>query len=374
MVLHGYTYDETQWKALGGNGQCVKAEKGGKQYFIKRLNKPKYPESDNFSGDFKKAKIAECDAWLKRRKAIAAALPGTGSGNIVKPVEYFREGPCFYEITHLVNVTSIPYTDIWKAPMQSRARMMMTIAMSLAEIHKAGIVHGDLDPGNILISKSAAGHLITKIIDFTDAFFEADPPDSIMSKDAWWSPEVALYSKAHGQSPNPYREYISCKADVFSLGLIFHQYCTRDGSFPGHRGDYPWQSFAGGGSLTIDPAIEPEFRALIGSMLNVEPENRPTMEEVHKTLRQIALGGTAPEDPPSHSGQESETGSDPPKKGPTGGPGIVPGPNRTRSGATVASARLHERNPKKVELTYGDGNTQIMDLALALAQGLVKKN
>lgn len=380
MVLHGYTFDETQWKSLGGNGQCVTATKGGKPYFIKRLNKPKYPESSNFSGDFKKAKIAECETWLKRRKAIAAALPGAGSGNIIKPVEYFREGPCFYEITNLVDITSIPYTEIWKVAKQDKARMMMTIAMSLAEIHKAGIVHGDLDPGNILISKSAAGHLITKIIDFTDAFLAADPPEAIMSKDAWWSPEVALYSKAHDQHPNPYREYISCKADVFSLGLIFHQYCTKGGNFPKHKGDYPWQGFAGGGSLTIDPTIEPEFQALISSMLEVEPSNRPSMEDIHKTLRKIALGETTskqPPEPPKKSFQPAtpaKTPVTPPRAPSISRNGITPGPNRTRSGASVTSAKLNERNPKKVELVFSDGKKQIMDLALALAQGLVKQN
>lgn len=383
MVLHGYTFDETQWKSLGGNGQCVTATKSGKPYFIKRLNKPKYPESSNFTGEFKKAKIAECDTWLKRRKAIANSLPGAGSGNIIKPIEYFREGPCFYEITNLVDITSIPYTEIWKVAKQDKARMMMTIAMSLSEIHKAGIVHGDLDPGNILISKSAAGHLITKIIDFTDAFFENDPPEAIMSKDAWWSPEVALYSKAHDQHPNPYREYISCKADVFSLGLIFHQYCTKGGNFPKHKGDYPWQGFAGGGSLTIDSTIEPEFRALISSMLEVEPSNRPSMDDIHKTLRKIALGETTSKQPPEPPKKSFNPFSKPathkepiiPPQGPnSGGKGIVPGPNKTRSGASVTSAKLNDRNPKKVDLVFSDGKKQIMDLALALAQGLVKQN
>ncbi len=383
MVLHGYTLDETQWKTLGGGGQCVTATKGGKHYFIKRLNKPKYPESNNFSGEFKREKIAECDAWLKRRKAVANALPGAGSGNIIKPIEYFREGPCFYEIANMVDVTSIPYTEIWKVAKQDKARMMMTIAMSLSEIHKAGIVHGDLDPNNILISRSAAGHLITKIIDFTDAFFAADPPAAIMSKDAWWSPEVALYTKAHDQKPNPYREYISCKADVFSLGLIFHQYCTNGGNFPKHKGDYPWQGFAGGGSLIIEPTIEPEFRALISSMLEVEPSNRPSMDDIHKTLRKIALGETTskqPPEPPKKPFQpfsKPATHKDPiiPPRGPSSsGNGVAPGPNKTRSGASVTSAKLNDRNPKKVDLVFSDGKKQIMDLALALAQGLVKQN
>ncbi len=351
-TLHGYRLDGTQWKCLGGNGQCVAAQKDGRNYFIKRLNKPKYPESSNFSGEFKKQKAAECDGWLRRRRAIAEQLPGTGSGNIIKPVEYFREGACFYEVTNQVNVTSIPYTEIWKEKKTDKARLMMTIAMSLSDIHKAGIVHGDLDPGNILISRSAAGHLITKLIDFTDAFFENDPPESIMSKDAWWSPEVAMYSKAHGQEPNPFRQYIGTKTDVFSLGLIFHQYCAKDGNFPEYEGvDYPWQIFVKGGMLEPEEEMEAEFKELIAAMLEPDWASRPSMEQVHKTLRQIVDGRPLA----------------------VAAPAVEAGEGTTRNGAFVTGAKLHERNPQKVVLEFSDGKKQIMDLGLAVKQNFVKQ-
>ena len=53
---------------------------------------------------------------------------------------------------------------------------------------------------------------------------------------------------------------------------------------------------------------------------------------------------------------------------------FVPAPEATRTlttGAGVQSARLHERNPKKVCLVFENGRTQIMDLALAVRQGYV---
>ena len=58
QTLHGYTVDETQWKSKGGGGQCNIAKKGGKEYFIKRLAFPRYPDSDNFKGAFKQQKIS----------------------------------------------------------------------------------------------------------------------------------------------------------------------------------------------------------------------------------------------------------------------------------------------------------------------------
>lgn len=375
QTLHGYNFDETQWKTLGGNGQCVKATKGGKEFFIKRLSRPKYPESNNFTSEFKRQKIAECDEWLKTRKAIANTLPGTGSGNIIKPIEYFREGPCFYEIANLVDIASIPYNEIWKESKKDKARMMMTIAMSLAEIHKVGIVHGDLDPGNILISRSAVGYLITKLIDFSDAFFEKDPPKSIMSKDAWWSPEVAMYSKHQNEEPNPFYEYISCKADVFSLGLIFHQYCTKGANFPKHSGDYPWQGFADGGTLEVDESIDPEFRSLISSMIEYDPDDRPNVIEIQIILRKIANGEQSSNKEkestvPAIEKREVSKQKDEVKANKSGN-SISVGSGKTKTGASVVSAKLNERNPKKVEIVFSNGNKQIMDLILAVKQGFV---
>jgi len=383
QTLHGYILDETQWKAKGGGGQCNIATKAGKQYFIKRLTKPRYPESDKFSGAFRQQKIEECDAWLKRRREIIKALPGNGTGTLIKPIEYFREGPCFYEIANMVDVTSIPFDQIWKESKLDRTRIMLTVAMSLADVHKVGVVHGDLDPGNILISRAAGGNLITKLIDFTDSFLATDPPNAIMSKDFWWSPEVALYSKASDQRPNPYRQYISCKADVFSLGIVFHQYCSKGGKAPICTQPQPWQEFQVRKKPQVDPEIEPEFRDLISSMLELEPDSRPAMTEVHQALLHILRPAPTPSKArPERTG--TETFQQGPQKQVPKAPerkqqqdpsleasSIEAGCGTSGSGAHVKSALL--LNPRKVKIFFSDGKEQIMDLKLAIRQGYVKE-
>lgn len=205
QTLHGYTVDETQWKSKGGGGQCNIAKKGGKEYFIKRLAFPRYPDSDNFKGAFKQQKIDICNDWYRQPSGDYSCDSGLWNRNYCKTNRYFREGPCYYEVANLIDVTSIPYDEIYKESKEDKARVMLTVAMSLADLHKKGIVHGDLDPRNILISRVAGSkNLVTKLIDFSDSFFENDPPETIVSKDFWWSPEVAFYSKAaaSGVSPN----------------------------------------------------------------------------------------------------------------------------------------------------------------------------
>lgn len=367
QTIHGYTLDETQWKARGGGGQCNIAKKDGKEYFIKRLTKPRYPESEKFSGEFRQQKIEECNAWFKRRKEISKTLPGNGTGTLIKPIEYFRDGPCYYEVANLVDVTSIPYDQIWKESKQDKARIMLTVAMSLADVHKVGVVHGDLDPGNILISRAAGGNLITKLIDFTDSFMEKDPPDVIMSKDFWWSPEVALYSKASDQKPNPYRQYISCKADVFSLGIVFHQYCSKGGRAPFCTQSQPWQEFHIGKKPQIDPDIEPEFRSLIASMLEVEPDDRPSMAEVHRTLLQGFRPIHGTQQRPIQSVSRDHGGTTEQMSAPKST--LCPGNGTSSTGAKVKT--VLSLNPKKVKVCFSDGKEQIMDLKLAIRQGYV---
>lgn len=409
QTLHGYTLDETQWKAKGGSGQCNTAKKDGKEYFIKRLAFPRYPDSDNFKGSFKQKKIDICNEWFRRRQEIIRAIPSSGTGTIVKPIEYFREGCCYYEVANWIDVTSIPYKEIYNKSKEDKARIMLTVAKSLSDLHKKGIVHGDLDPGNILISRVAGSmNLVTKLIDFTDSFFENDPPETIMSKDFWWSPEVALYSKAAaaGISPNPYKKYISCKADVFSLGIVFHQYCAKDGEPPICTKNQPWQEFNAGKTPQIDSAIEPEFRALIADMLECEPSKRPAMADVHKRLLQILKPGMKPSskptpDPNEESYQDAINLMNNAYRVPSvpafekardafrslGGykdskalsekcqqkiDELTPPSSELQVGNGVKSARLHERNPRKVVLVFENGKEQIMDLNLAVCKGYVK--
>lgn len=268
----------------------------------------------------------------------------------------------------MVDVTSIPFDKIWKESKLDKVRIMLTVAMSLADVHKVGVVHGDLDPGNILISRAAGGNLVTKLIDFTDSFLENDPPEVIMSKDFWWSPEVALYSKASDQRPNPYRQYISCKADVFSLGVVFHQYCAKDGIPPICTKPQPWQEFQIGKKPQVDPAIEPEFRDLIASMLEVEPNNRPSMTDVHKTLLHILRPSSVPGGNKSRA-TEIESGKK--VKEVSGETRIIVGDGTSSNGSHVKSATL--LNPRKVKIVFMDGKNQIMDLKLAIRQGYVKE-
>ena len=352
QTINGYLLESDEWRVSGGSGQCNTGIKGGEKYFIKRLTYPKYPASEHFKGESKQRKIRMCEEWLANRKKVSGSIPGSGTGNIVKPLDYFRDGACYYEVTRYVDDAGIPYKEIYKESVDDKLNIMLSVSRSLADIHRKGVVHGDIDPGNIIITRTAGSRkLTTRLIDFTDAFLEKNPPASIMSKDFWWSPEVALYSIAASEKAeeeekgdNPYGEYITCKADVFSLGIVFHQYCARDGKAPNTEKDQPWKEFQTGKKPRIDSSVDAVFRPLISSMLECEPSKRPSMEEVYQRLSDIKKARMHP--------SSLKAGS-------------------SAAGSKVVSVRKHERNPKKAVIRYADGHEQIMDYRLAEVKGYV---
>lgn len=361
QTLHGYNLDETQWR-VGKGGQYNYATKDGKEYFIKRLTFPRYPVSDNFKGEFKQNKIDLCNEWLRHRQEIMDAIPGSGTGTIAKPIEIFREGPCYYEVSYMIDTTSIPFEELYKESVDDKRRIMLTVAMSLSDLHKKGIIHGDLTPENILIFRLPGRRNVVKIIGFEYAFFESEPPKSISSEVEYQSPEVILYNQAAASdiSSNPYLKDISGKIDVYSLGLIFYRYCV--GKLPIPETNSSGQKVYGEKSLMTDQAIEPEFRKIIAGMLHNDPTKRPSMIGVQRMLLDLI-----PNDRLKIKGTLGPQINE--KKNLFGDEEV---PVTVVPGHGVQKAYIHPRNSRKVVLTFENGQNQILDKDLAMWKGYVK--
>lgn len=299
MPLNDYSIDKTKWKNAGNCDWQITTRKGtDDEYFIKRYLSPKYPREGSKFFD-RDEKIAT--SWFKERKDIfdkvSSACRDTGS--LVIPVEFFRDGHSYYKITRKVDFEKFISTDqISKLPMNDRLILLRIMCYALKHLHNNGIVHSDLkpgklyskyyEPGNILITKGVTGKYICKIIDFDDSFYEGKPPEVAPGTPEYYSPEIVMYNIGIGeigkQEPDKtYRDKITCKSDIFALGLIFHEFLT--GKQIEHEGYGSTGAKALHEELTLDESLPPCLSELLQSMVQKDYTKRPSIDQIIKTLR-----------------------------------------------------------------------------------------
>lgn len=288
-VVGSYTLTTDFTTAGGGQSQWAFAERGGNEYFLKEFLRPKYPvNSAPGSAATKAAQREACDAFEKHHRAIQRALRPLSSsgGNLVVTTDFFREGTRYYKVTEKVEVTNWTPEDVMRLPSEGRLLLMLTVAHSLNVLHRAGLVHGDIKPPNILIKRVGADERFsTKLIDFDNAVLAEEPlppPDQMVGDMAYYSPELVRYINKPDEGGR-----LSGASDIFALGLVYSEWLTggKPGFDPGAR--YAGVAAARGEELDVDAIEAAPLADLIGRMVSPVPSNRPKSEEVHATLRTL---------------------------------------------------------------------------------------
>ncbi|MGH9644050.1 MAG: protein kinase domain-containing protein [Terriglobales bacterium] len=132
-------------------------------------------------------------------------------------------------------------------PLQSRLVMLATVAQAVAVAHRAGVLHKDLKPANVLVASVAEGKQQIKIVDFGSASLTepsrlkdlgitnlgftqttGSATPSLTGTLMYLAPEVFC-----GQPP-------SASADVYALGVMLYQFVMGDFRKPLSSG---WESW-----------------------------------------------------------------------------------------------------------------------------------
>ena len=145
-------------------------------------------------------------------------------------------------------------------------RLAVGLASALAEIHRAGLIHRDLKPGNVLLTDDGP-----RVIDFGVAHVLHDAAPLTRTGAVVGSPGFMAPEQLDDRTVTP-------ATDVFALGAVLA--LAAGGVAPFGRGTPQAMLYR---VLIGDPdlfAVAPPLRPLLAACMAKEPEQRPTVEHL----------------------------------------------------------------------------------------------
>jgi len=218
----------------------------------------------------------------------------------VSDVDQMQNGQAFIVMEYLEGKTlQTLYEELYNA----NQRLMYGDALEYAcqmldgveAAHRAGVVHRDLKPDNVMLTKGSKGEPLLKLLDFGIAKLKVTGeldrgltrPGVIMGTPEYMAPEQAYSADA-----------VDVRADIFSLGVIIFEMLA------GRRpvgGDEPHQiasSYLDGQIAQLSdlaPHVPPELAKVIHKAMGPKPPDRyNTLAEFRNALQPFAAAAHAP--------------------------------------------------------------------------------
>lgn len=292
-VINGYTLTSELTNDNAGMCRWAFASKGGHEYFIKEFLSPKYPvDAKNLSDKIVNAMRDSAQQFYVKRKRFYDELLKCRNGNVVVILDFFRHESSYYIVTEKMIGPYLSISDVAAMSAEKKRVLLKAITYSMIAVHDKGIVHSDLKPDNILLKQTAKGFCTAKLIDFDSGYFAYEIPEEIEGDQVYFSPEAVLINAGKKEVP------ISVKADVFALGLLFHQYwCGELPYFDREKYNYASDALLDHTTLKLSPHIPADVRSLIQRMLSKYQDMRPSTREVWEAL---SNGQPLSSSPPSY--------------------------------------------------------------------------
>jgi len=191
--------------------------------------------------------MAEQDQPVRRKVALKVVKPGMDTKNVIARFEAERQALALmdhpniahvfdagatengrpYFVMELVRGAKITdYCEQSRMPTAERLELFIQACNAVQHAHQKGIIHRDIKPSNILVTTSAEGEPLPKVIDFgiakattglrlTDkTLFTAF--EMLIGTPAYMSPEQAALTSLD----------VDTRTDIYSLGVLLYELLT----------------------------------------------------------------------------------------------------------------------------------------------------
>jgi len=219
--------------------------------------------------------LAGSSQAAQRFSREARAMAAVKHHHIVTIYQVGQErGVSFLAMEYLQGMSLHRWLDRgYKPSLDLVLRLGREIAVGLTAAHKRGLIHRDIKPANIWL-EAPIGRV--KILDFGLARTEGDEVQITHTGLVLGSPAYMAPEQARGEGADA-----SC--DLFSLGCVLYQLCTRRLPFPGTTVMAVLTSLSTDSPLRprdLNPAVPPALDELVMRLLAKDPAHRPKSAEV----------------------------------------------------------------------------------------------
>ena len=229
--------------------------------------------------------LASDPAYLDRFRREASAVRSLSHPNIVQVYDIGQEGEVHYLVMEYVEGESLAQV-LYREGRLSLPRAMeiaRDVCAGLDAAHRAGIVHRDIKPGNILLGKDGAA----KIADFGLVKELADGTNPITGSGIVGTSEYLSPEQIEGKR-------VDGRADLYALGIVLYQMLTGRLPFIGdttvstlyrHLNEAPTPP------RELDPRIPIQIERVLLKLLGKQPDTRyATAGELHAELLDATEG------------------------------------------------------------------------------------
>jgi eukaryotic-like serine/threonine-protein kinase len=156
-------------------------------------------------------------AFLTRFRNEARSVANLQHPNIVTVYDVGNDGPTQFIVMEFVDGQDLK--KIIKTEgiltVDRTLKLVIQICSGIGFAHRAGLVHADVKPQNILVTKGD----IVKVTDFgiAQAFSDSQPPEK--QQVVWGSPHYFAPEQARGEKPTP-------SSDVYAIGILMFELLT----------------------------------------------------------------------------------------------------------------------------------------------------